>query len=182
MTEQDLIVLRNWAEQQKIQRAIKIRNKLSIQTLDINIAGTLSPVSKTTEQADKPTENLGEIKEESNSGNDNNQHIVLVEIDSEDDDIQSNTRALPNSNKFSCKMTETLGALMNSENYLKLLQDDSGRASILGIPINTLSGDTIQINDIIYTLTPDIYKTSSSTWYTGKSKKNENDILMINII
>ena len=37
-------------------------------------------------------------------------------------------------------MTETLGALMNSKNSLKL-QDESGRASILGVPINTLGGD-----------------------------------------
>ena len=39
-------------------------------------------------------------------------------------------------------MTETLGALLNRKNSLGLLQDDSGKASILGAAIITLSGDT----------------------------------------
>ena len=39
-------------------------------------------------------------------------------------------------------MTETLGALLNRKNSLELLQDDSGKASILGADIITLSGDT----------------------------------------
>ena len=55
-----------------------------------------------------------------------------------------------------------------------------GRASILGIPINTLSGDTIRINNDFYTLSPETYNALSSTSYTGKSMKNENDILMMN--
>ena len=77
-------------------------------------------------------------------------------------------------------MMETLGALMNIKNFLKLMQDDWGRASILRIPINTLDGVTIQIKDNIYTLIPEIYKALSSTSYTGKPMKNEHDILMMN--
>ena len=77
-------------------------------------------------------------------------------------------------------MTETLGALMNSKNSLKLIPDDSGRTSILGVPINTLGGDRIQIKDNVYDLTPEIYKSPSSTGYTGNTMKNENDFLMMN--
>ena len=69
-------------------------------------------------------------------------------------------------------MTETLGALMNSKNSSKLIPDDSGRASILGVPINTLGGDRIQINDNIFDLTPEIYKALSFTGYTGNTMKN----------
>ena len=54
-------------------------------------------------------------------------------------------------------MTETLGALMNSKNSLKLIPDDSSRATILRVPINTLGVDRIQINDSVYDLTPEIY-------------------------
>ena len=78
---------------------------------------------------------------------------------------------------------ETLGVLMKSKNSLNLKQDDSGRGSILRLFITTLAGDTIQTNDNIYTLTPVVYKALSSTSYTGKSMKNESDILMMyNII
>ena len=76
-------------------------------------------------------------------------------------------------------MTETLGALMNRKNSLKLKQDDSGRASILRTPINTLGDDRIQIKDNIYDLTPEIYKALSCTGYTGKTMKKKKDILMM---
>ena len=79
-------------------------------------------------------------------------------------------------------MMETLGALMNSESTLKIIQVDSGRAPILGLPLYALGGDTIQTNDNIYTLTPEINKTLSSTPMSGKTTKEESDILMMNMI
>ena len=91
-------------------------------------------------------------------------------------------RALPKSYKTSNALTETLGASINSRNLLKLTQDDSGRASILGTPIYTLGGDRTRINDNVYEMTPEKYKTLSSTGYTGKTMKNDNDISLMNKI
>ena len=68
-------------------------------------------------------------------------------------------------------MTETLRALTNSKKSLKLIPDDSGRASILGVPINMLGGDRIQLKDKVYDITPEIYKALSYTGYTGKTMK-----------
>ena len=82
---------------------------------------------------------------------------------------------------FSDQMTETLGRLMSSANSLKIKSTPSG-ATILGVPINTLGGDRIQIKDNIYDLTPEIYKALSYTGYDGKAMKKENDILMLNNI
>ena len=70
---------------------------------------------------------------------------------------------------------------MSSANSLKIDTTPSG-AIILGVPINTLGGDRIQIKDNIYDLTPEIYKALSYTGYDGKTMKNENDILMLNNI
>ena len=53
-------------------------------------------------------------------------------------------------------MMEVLGALINSKSSLTLIQNDSGRESILRTPIYTLGGDKIPINDNIYDLTPEI--------------------------
>ena len=75
-------------------------------------------------------------------------------------------------------MTKTLGRLMSSANSLKIISTPSG-ASILGVPINTLGGDRIQIKDNIYDLTPEIYKALSYTGYTGENLKKENDILLL---
>ena len=78
-------------------------------------------------------------------------------------------------------MTKTLGSLMSSSNSLKLKSSPSG-ARVLGVPIYTLGGDRTRINDNIYDITPEIRQALSSTSYTGKTMKNEYDILMMNNI
>ena len=45
VTEQDLINLPKLAEQQKNQRALKIKNKILKQTLDKKLAESLSPIT-----------------------------------------------------------------------------------------------------------------------------------------
>ena len=72
-----------------------------------------------------------------------------------------------------------LESLMNSHNSLKVTQNESGRANILGVPIQISGAGTIKVNESIYDLTPETYKALSSTSYTGKARKNENDILMM---
>ena len=46
LTEKDLIILRNLAEQQKNQRALKIKNRILKQTHDIKLAVSFSPITK----------------------------------------------------------------------------------------------------------------------------------------
>ena len=77
---------------------------------------------------------------------------------------------------------ENLGTLVSSKNSLKIRQDASSRASILGTPIITLGGDRIKSNENIYDLTPEINKALSSTSYCGKTMKEESDFLTMNII
>ena len=48
ITEQDLISLRKLAEQQKNQRALKIKIRILKQTHDIKLAESLSPITKKT--------------------------------------------------------------------------------------------------------------------------------------
>ena len=178
VTEKDLGNLRKLAEQQKNQRAIKIKNRILKQTHDVKLAESLSPITK---ELTKSTKKISEVIKESNSENENNQEIVPVEIESEDENIQTNLRALPNSSMFSDQMTKTLGRLMSSLNSSKIKASPSG-PTILGVPIYTVGGDRIQIKDNIYGLTPEIYKALSDTGYTGKTMKNESDILIMNNI
>ena len=181
VTEKDLDNLRKLAQQQKEQRALKIKNRILKQTHDKKLAESLSPITKKLEEVKKSTKKVGDILKESNSENENNQEIVPVEIESEDENIETNLRALPNSSMFSDHMTKTLGRLMSSLNSLKIIASPSG-PTILGVPIYTLGGDRIQIKDNIYDLTPEIYKALSDTGYTGKTMKNESDILLMNNI
>ena len=162
VTQKDLDNLRKLADQQKEQRAIKIKNRTLKQTHDVKLAESLSPITKKLDEVNKSTQEVGDKVKESKS-----------KIDLE---------ALPNSSNFSNSMREMIGSLMRSKNSLKITQDESHRANILGVPIQISGADTIKINENIYELTPEIYKALSDTGYTGKDMKNEYDILMLNNI
>ena len=69
----------------------------------------------------KTTENLDNSKKESNSENEKIQKIIPVERKLEDETLQTNLRALPNSSNFSNLMTKILGNLLSSSNSLKIL-------------------------------------------------------------
>ena len=123
-----MIILGKLAEQTNNQRVLKIKTRFLNETHDMKLAEALAPITKKLEEVNQSTEKLSDLIKKSNSENENNQEVVPVEIESEDEKIRSNPRALPNSSKFSATMTETLGALMNSKNCLKLKQYVSGRA------------------------------------------------------
>ena len=128
VTEQDLDNLRKLAEQQKKERALKIKNRILNQTHDIKLAESLSLITKKLDNINENTKKVGDtIIKESNSN---------VDI-----------KALPNSSKFSNSMRQMIGSLMNSRNSLKITQDESGRANILGVPTQMSEGDIIKINE-----------------------------------
>ena len=185
VTEQDLINLRKLANQQKEQRALEIKNRILKQTQDVKLAESLSPITKKLKES---TKKIFEVINPTNSENQNNQEIVPVEVeveDSEDENIvkKSSIKALPNSFKFSKQMLNTIGKLMSRKNSLKIDQDErTGGASINGVPILILGGDSWKIGDNVYEITPEIHKALSSTLYTGETMNNENDILMLNNI
>ena len=133
---------------------------------------------------DETTEKLGEVIKESLSENRNDQEIVPVEIDSnnsEGDNNKLNIRSLPNSSIFSELMTKSLGLLMCSSNVLRIKASLSG-PTIVGIPIYTLGGNKLRIRDNDYESTPEKYKPLTSIGYSGKTMKNEKDILKLSSI
>ena len=67
VTEQDLINLRNLAEQQKNQGALKIKKRILKQAHDKKIAESLSPITKKLDEVKEFTQKLGEIVKESNT-------------------------------------------------------------------------------------------------------------------
>ena len=130
------------------------------QTHDIKVAESLSPITKKLDEVNKSTKKVVDVIKKSNSGNEKNQVIVPVEIESDNSkghNTKPKIRALPNSSIFSDLMIKTLGKLMSSANSLRIKSSLSG-ASNLGVPINTLGGDRIQINDNISDVTPEIHK------------------------
>ena len=92
-------------------------------------------------------------------------------------------KALPNSFKFSNLMKKTIGKLLSSKNSLRIdPYKRRGGASINGVPLLLFGSDSLKIKDNVYEITPEIHKALFSTSYDGKSKKSENDNLMLNNI
>ena len=115
LSEQDLISLGKLAEQQN-QRGIKIKNKMLKQTHDKKLAEIFEPIAGKLTKVNESTEKFKEVFKIWASEFENQQGIVPVEVNSdntenENDDIQSNIRAIPNSSYFSDQLTKTLGAL-----------------------------------------------------------------------
>ena len=61
ITEQDLINLREPAEQQKAQRTLKLENRVLKRTRDINLAENFPPITKKLDVTNESPKNLGEI-------------------------------------------------------------------------------------------------------------------------
>ena len=170
VTEQDLINLRKLAEQQKNQRAFKIKNRIIKQTHDIKLAKSLSPITKKLDEVNQSTKKIGEVIKESNFEIESNQEMVPVEIDSEDKNTKPNIKPLPNSSFFSDLMTKTLGRPISSSISPEIKSSLSG-ATILRVPIYTLGGDKLRIRDNDYESSPEIYKALSYTGYTAETMK-----------
>ena len=64
-----MINLRKLAEQQKEQRAPKIKNRILDQTHSIRLAESLSRITKKLDDVKETTQNLGEIIKESQPDN-----------------------------------------------------------------------------------------------------------------
>ena len=67
VTEQDLINPRKLAEQQKNQRAEKIKKRILKQTHNTKLAENLSPITEKLDEVNKSTQEVGDIIKESNS-------------------------------------------------------------------------------------------------------------------
>ena len=91
VTEQHLIILRELANRQNIQRALKIKIRISRQTHDIKLAESLSPITKKLVASIKKSE-------------------VIKEPISEDD-FKSNIKTLSKSSKINESMREMIGSL-----------------------------------------------------------------------
>ena len=66
VTEQDLMNLRKLAEQQKEQRARKIKKRTLKHTHDVNLAESLSAITKKLDEVNESTKKVGDIKKNHN--------------------------------------------------------------------------------------------------------------------
>ena len=138
VTEQDLINLRKLAQQQKHQRAEKIKNRNLKQTHDDKLAESLSPITKKLDTINKSTKQLGEIVKKSEVEDGNTQTPAIENITS--------TQSL----------RDTLAHMKGSRNFFKLVEKADGQVFWNKIPIKALGENRISLKNQEYDIKPNI--------------------------
>ena len=179
VTEQDLVILRKLADQQKEMRALKNKNKILKQTQDIKLAESLSPITKRLDLVEnKKGEKIGDIIKKSETP-----AIENTQTQPETPKLaiaNTQTPAIENITT-SQSLRDTLSFMKKSKNFFKLEQDDTGVFSNK-IPIKALGENRISIKDKEYDITADIQEYFTNTQQTTKNMDDEDKKTVYNIL
>ena len=181
VTEQDLINLRKIAEQQKEQRAPKMKNRILKQTLDVKLAEYLSPSTTKLEETSKK---LGDVIKETTQhlGNvmkDNNTPKLAI-------DNTPNTQQPIENNEgdvYDVELENTLNKMKDNTGFFKTYYDPQ-RGWMLNIhPIKTPRGTNVEINENEYNTTPALQKVFTDHSYgTAKPMSDKDKVIFRDIL
>ena len=179
VTEQDLDNLRNLAQQQKEQRALKIKNRILEKTHDKKLAESLSPLTKRLDLIENNKgEKIGDLIEKSES------ELPAIENTQaqaetpaiENTQAQAETPAIENTPMqpgvlYEVSLENTLTNMKDKEKgFFKIREDKDGQRYWNGIPIEIPGGSRVKISDETFNITPNLQNVFTDT--TGKSLKN----------
>ena len=154
VTEEDLLSLEKLAEQQKNEKARKIKKRIFKQTYDQKLAETFETITKKTDKVVEATKEL----ESSNAVN------SLV--------INS-----PPGITVSEELAITLATMTANRNQFRLTKNEQGQRTIKGVPLKIVGANSLKIGDNKYELTPEIQEALTRTDYDFNNL-NDNDILI----
>ena len=175
VSEQELIFLRKLAEQQKEQRALKIKNRILKQTHDIKLAESLSPITNKLDEVKESTQKIGEIVKETNTPQ---------------PAIENTNTALPIENEqiqpgilYDTSLENTLNIMKNNIGFFNIEESDKGDIFWNGFPVQKMGGNKLKINENIYDITTGIQKVLTRTSNITLKKLNDQDRkIIINIL
>ena len=99
VTEEELENLRKLAQQQKEQRALKIKNRILKQTDDVKLPESLSPITKKLDTINESTKNLGELVKKPNL-EDGNSQTQAIENTTTSQSLRDTLSFMKKSKKF----------------------------------------------------------------------------------
>ena len=141
VTEQDLNNLRKLAEQQKEQRALKVKNRILEQTHDIKLAESLSYITKKTDEVKETTENLGESIKKSQ------QELPQLAIENTPahQPIENNEGVI-----YDVELENTLNKMIDNTGFFKTYYDKQRGWMLNGFPVKSSGGTQVEINNKKY--------------------------------
>ena len=178
VTEQGLINLRKLAEQQKNQRALKIKKRILKQTHDVKLAESLSPNTKRLDKVKESSEKLRDVVEESQPKTpqlaiENTPQPAIENIqddtqpqppiENDQDDTQPDILCDVSLENTLTNMKE------KQKGFFKMEENQNGQRFWIGIPVEILGDSTIEIKGKDFNVTPNLQNDFTDT--TGKSLK-----------
>ena len=162
VTEQDLIYLRKLAEQQKEQRALKIKNRILKQRHDVKLAENLSPITKKLDEVKESTQKLGDIVKESNTP-----HLALGKT------LTQQSIEIIEEVIYDVELKNTLNKKKESAGFFNIEERDNCDTFWNGFPIGKNGGNKPKTNEKIHIITPDIRKVLTETSNIPLKKLND---------
>ena len=142
ITDEDMINLRKLAEQQKNQRALKIKNRILKQIHDIKLAENLSPITKKIEEVNETTKKLGEVIEKSQLENNKPQPA----IEHTPQPKENNEGVI-----YDTELENTLKNMTNITGFFQTYGDQKHGWMWNGQAVKILGGTEVEINDNKFT-------------------------------
>ena len=176
VTEKDLDNLRKLSEQQKNQRALKIKNRILKQTHDEKLADSLSPLTKRLDLIEnKKGEKIGDLIKKSKSESEtpaieNNQTILQ--------NSESQTPAIENTSQ---SLRDTLAFMKRCKNFFKLEQEGN-RVFWNKTPVIPQGENRVSIKGEEFDINPNIQNYFTNTKLTTTRMNNENKSIVYDIL
>ena len=179
VNEQGLINLRKLAEQQKNQRALEIKNRISKQTHDNKLAESLSPVTEKLDEVNESTQEVGDIIKN------NNTFQLTIEntpITHQPKENTPTTHQPLENNKgmiYDVELENTLKKITDNTGFHKTYHDPQCGWTTNNHPIKMLRGTNVEINEIENNMSPGFRKLLVGQSYgTAKSMTDKNKLFL----
>ena len=183
VTEKDLDNLRKLSQQQKNQRALKIKNRILKQTHDVKLAESLSPI---TDKIDDTSKKLGEVIKESTQNlgyviKENNTPQPAIE-NTPQPAIENTPQPFIENNEgviYDVELENTLNNMKDKAGFFKIEERGNGDDFLNGFPIKKLGGNKIEINNKEFTMTPGLQKVLTKKTYKSIKSLNDNEKVVL---
>ena len=186
VTEQGLINLRKLAQQQKEQRALKIKNRILKETHDVKLAESLSPITKRLDLVENNKgEKIGELikkSEKETPAIENTQ----AQPETPQAAIENTLAPQPVENNegviYDVELENTLNNMKNNVGFFKIEERDTGDVFWNRFPVEKIGGNRIKINENVFDITQGIQKVLTDTSNIPIKKLNGQDREIFNNI
>ena len=188
VTEQDSINLRKLTQQQKSQRAHKIKNRILKQTHDKKLAESLSPVTEKLKEVNKSTQQtLSPITEKSDTINESSKESHPQTLQPATENTHT---SLPIENEkiqpgviYDTSLENTLSNMKNNTGFFNIEKTNDGGIFWNGFPVKKVGDNKLKINEKIHNITPGVQKVSTDTSNIPIKQLNDQDRgIFINIL